>query len=196
VTITISGYRAGTLVASRDFSLGAGYVWLDVNFRNIDTLELRAWNSGFGTSAIFLMDDFTFRAASAVPPNTAPTARAGDNQVVRPGATVQLDGGGSYDDNTPTNQLQFAWSLVSAPAGSTVTLSGANTMTPNFVPDLSGTYVVALVVTDQEGLASAPAQVTVGGNPPPTADAGPAQLVIVGSPVMLTARAAIRTATR
>jgi hypothetical protein len=186
VRLTLAGYRAGTLVASREFALGAGYVRLDVNFQNIDTLEVRGFNSGFGVGALFLMDDFTFRAASAVPPNAAPVARAGDNQVVRPGAPVQLDGSGSYDDNTPTNQLQFAWSLVSSPDGSTATLAGANTMTPGFVPDLSGTYVARLIVTDQEGLPSAPAEVTIGGNPPPSADAGPDQLVIAGSPVVLT----------
>jgi hypothetical protein len=29
---------------------------------------------------------------------------------------------------------------------------GADTMTPNFVPDLPGNYLVQLVVTDEDGL--------------------------------------------
>ena len=118
--------------------------------------------------------------------NTAPTATAGNNQTVRPGATVLLDGSGSFDDNTPTNQLQYAWSFVAVPTGSDVALTGANTMTPSFVPDLHGSYVVQLVVTDQGGLSSTPSQVTIGENPPPTASAGPDQLVILGSVVALT----------
>jgi hypothetical protein len=122
----------------------------------------------------------------AAPSNAAPTARAGDNQTVRPGATVQLDGSGSFDDNTPTNALRYAWTLASVPAGSAATLTAANTVTPTFTPDVPGTYIVELVVTDESDLSSAPAQVTIGEDPPPTADAGPDQLVLVGSIVTLT----------
>jgi hypothetical protein len=56
-------------------------------------------------------------------------------------------------------------------------------MTPNFMPDLGGNYVVQLVVTDQDGLSSQPSQVMIGENPPPTANAGPDQLVIVNHSV-------------
>jgi hypothetical protein len=58
-------------------------------------------------------------------------------------------------------------------------------MTPSFEPDISGDYVLQLVVTDQGALSSPPSQVTIGENPPPTANAGPDQLVIVGSVVGL-----------
>lgn len=117
--------------------------------------------------------------------NTAPTASAGPNQTVRPGATVQLDGSGSFDDNTPTNLLQYAWSFVSVPDGSQVTLTGANTATPSFTPDLPGSYALRLVVTDEGGLPSPPSEVTIGENPPPTADAGSDQVVFVNSIVQL-----------
>jgi hypothetical protein len=117
--------------------------------------------------------------------NTAPTANAGTDQTVRPGSTVSLDGTGSYDDNTATNHLQFAWSFNSVPSGSGTTLTNANTATPSFVPDQAGTYLIQLVVTDEEGLSSAPAQVTIGENPPPSANAGPDQLVIVNNVVAL-----------
>jgi hypothetical protein len=39
-------------------------------------------------------------------------------------------------------------------------------MTPSFVLDFSGTYVVQRVVNDQGGLSSQPSQVTIGENPP------------------------------
>lgn len=117
--------------------------------------------------------------------NSAPTASAGNNQTVRPGTTVHLDGSGSFDDNTPTNELQYSWIFVSVPSGSQATLTGADTATPSFLPDAHGSYVIQLVVTDQGSLSSAPSLVTVGENPPPTADAGTDQLVLVGTIVQL-----------
>jgi hypothetical protein len=119
-----------------------------------------------------------------------PTARAGDGQALRPGATVNLDGSGSFDDDTETNLLHYAWSFVSVPQDSTVTvLTGANTKTPSFVPDVLGDYVVQLVVTDQDGFSSQPSQVTIGQNLPPIADAGSDQLAIVNQPVTLSGSA-------
>ena len=64
-------------------------------------------------------------------------------------------------------------------------LMGANTMTPSFIPDVPGNYVAQLVVTDEDGLSSVPSHVTIGENLPPTASAGPDQLVIVSQPVAL-----------
>ena len=128
-------------------------------------------------------EDQAFR--TFVAPSHPPTANAGSNQTVRPGTTVTLDGSGSYDDNTDTALLQYAWRFVSIPAGSAATLCDATKMTPSFVPDVAGDYVVQLVVTDQDGLSSRPSQVTIGGNPPPVANAGPDQLVIVNQVVTL-----------
>ena len=129
-------------------------------------------------------EDQAFRTFVAL--SHAPTANAGNNQTVRPGMTVNLDGSGSYDDNTQTNLLQYAWTFVSVPTGSAVTtLRAANTMTPSFVPDLAGNYVVQLVVIDQDCLSSEPSQVTIGENLPPTANAGSDQLVIVNNLVAL-----------
>jgi hypothetical protein len=128
-------------------------------------------------------EDQAFRTFVA---SNAPTANAGNNQTVRPGVTVNLDGSGSYDDNTATNLLQYAWSFVSLPSGSAVTsFTGAKTTTPSFVPDVPGNYVIQLVVTDQDGLSSLPSQVVIGENLPPTANAGLDQLVIVNNTVAL-----------
>lgn len=143
------------------------------------TFSISAAGEGYGYTTA------SGRRYDAPVTNTAPTAVAGSNQTVRPGETVHLDGGGSFDDNTPTDQLQYSWTFVTLPSGSQATLTNANTMTPSFVPDLSGAYVIGLVVTDQGGMSSAPSQLTVSENPPPTADAGPDQLVIVGQVVSL-----------
>ena len=121
--------------------------------------------------------------------NQPPVADAGSAQVVRPGATVSLDGSASFDDNTATAQLAFSWTLASVPAGSAAQLTGANTMTPTFVPDVVGNYVARLVVTDQNGADSAPSDVVVTPNPPPSADAGLDQVVLVSSIVTLSGSA-------
>ena len=96
--------------------------------------------------------------------NTSPTANAGPDQSIRSGDTVFLDGTGSFDDNTGQAQLLYSWNIESKPATSTATLTGPNTATPSLFIDVAGTYVVGLVVTDEEGLASAPAYVEVSSN--------------------------------
>jgi hypothetical protein len=97
-----------------------------------------------------------------------------------------LNGGASYDDNTPTASLTYAWTITSKPLGSVATLTNANTMTPSFTADKGGTYQINLVVTDSAGLASQPDQVVVSSlNQAPTADAGSPQLVVVNTLVQL-----------
>ena len=116
----------------------------------------------------------------------APTAEAGANQSIHVGQTVQLDGNGSFDDTTPTQNLQYAWSFTVVPPGSTATLSAPHDNKPTFVADLSGTYVVSLVVTDSGGLSSNPDAVTISSlNAPPNAQAGPDQGTFVGNLVSL-----------
>jgi hypothetical protein len=99
---------------------------------------------------------------------------------------VQLNGSGSFDDNTPTENLIFDWTFVTVP-GATPTLANAGTSMPSFTASSAGTYVIELVVTDQDGQASAPDEVVISSdsNLPPTPDAGPDQLVVVGSTVEL-----------
>ena len=115
-----------------------------------------------------------------------PTADAGDDQTVRKlGETVTLDGTGSFDDNTATAGLQYAWQLTK-PAGSNAALAGANTATPTFVADVSGTFTASLVVTDSIGQMSAADEVVVSSaNLAPTANAGPDQIVPAGAMVDL-----------
>jgi hypothetical protein len=124
--------------------------------------------------------------APCAPPTAPPTANAGPGQSIHAGATVILDGSGSFDDNTPTASLQFAWSFASRPAGSSATLGNAGTAAPSFVADKAGTYTVRLVVTDDGGLASAPSEVVVSSlNQAPSANAGSDRMVIVAQVVQL-----------
>jgi PKD domain len=118
--------------------------------------------------------------------STPPIANAGPNQTAQVGILVTLDGSGSSD---PTGQLPltYAWSFVSKPAGSAVTLSNPAIVNPTFTPDALGNYVIQLVVTDAVGLSSVPATVTVSTlAPAPVADAGPDQAItVIGTVVHL-----------
>lgn len=116
------------------------------------------------------------------PANMAPTANAGPDQSVRMlGETVMLDGSASFDDNTESGDLQYAWQLTGKPGGSAATLTGADTAMPTFVADVSGTFTASLVVTDSAGQMSEADEVVVSSaNLAPTAEAGPDQIVPAG----------------
>ena len=156
------------------------------NVNGINRLDANgmAWVSlGAGTGGAFENHDIlSWSFASRVPP----TAHAGANQSIHAGQFVILDGSGSFDDNTATEDLLFAWTLISKPLGSTASLSGADTAGPSFVADVPGDYVAQLIVTDADGLTSAPDSVVVSSlNAAPSADAGPDQATRVGNTVTL-----------
>jgi len=117
--------------------------------------------------------------------NTAPVASAGADLGVLVGSLATLDGSGSSDANG--DSLTYSWAFVSRPAGSSASLSGANTVSPSFTPDVAGPYVVSLTVNDGK-VSSAADTVTVNaavGNAAPVANAGADQNVNVGASVEL-----------
>lgn len=130
-----------------------------------------------------LMDQLVFEGAT----DTAPTADAGADQNIRMiGDTITLNGSASFDDNTASGDLLYAWQLTGKPAASAAALTGANTAMPSFVADAAGTYTASLVVTDSIGQSSAADEVVVStANLAPTADAGPDLVVPVGDIVVL-----------
>jgi hypothetical protein len=95
--------------------------------------------------------------------NRAPTANAGADQTATVGNPVALNGSGSSDPDQ--DALTYRWTLT-APAGSTATLTGADTAAPSFVPDKAGDYTARLVVNDGT-VDSAPATVKITVTPPP-----------------------------
>ena len=126
--------------------------------------------------------DFAFDIEKKTPP----TANAGADQSIHAGQLVTLDGSGSFDDDTASEDLVFAWTLTSTPADSSATLTGADTASPWFLADLAGEYVASLVVTDADGQSSAADTVVVSSlNAAPVADAGPDGGTFVGQTVAL-----------
>jgi hypothetical protein len=127
-------------------------------------------------------DTVTIAAAAG---NTAPVANAGPDQTVAVGASVILDGSASHD--VDRNALTYQWALTAKPTGSAATLANSTTAMPNLVADVAGQYVGQLIVNDGT-VSSAPDTVTIMagvGNTAPVANAGPDQIVAIGTTVML-----------
>jgi hypothetical protein len=109
---------------------------------------------------------------TAVLGNYPPVADAGTAKTAGVGALVTLDGSASHDRNN--DPLTFAWTLTGKPADSQATLDAATatSVSATFTPDVVGTYVASLVVSDGQET-SAPATVTItvrAGNLAPIAD--------------------------
>ncbi|MEM1159399.1 MAG: PKD domain-containing protein [Pseudomonadota bacterium] len=104
--------------------------------------------------------------------NAPPIADAGPDQTAFVGDVATLDGSASSDPDG--DALQFTWTVIDRPAGSTAQVAGGDTATPTFSPDRRGDYVLQLVVSDGAG-SSAPDFVTVTApNRAPTAVLAPA----------------------
>jgi len=78
--------------------------------------------------------------------NSAPVAEAGADQTASLGDGVTLDGSGSSDINGDT--LAYQWSVNSIPAGSTAEISDPTVVAPTITADVSGDYIIQLVVND------------------------------------------------
>ena len=121
-------------------------------------------------------------------PNKPPVAHVGAEWTVDAGSNVTLDGSQSLDpDGTIAG---YQWTQIGGPPA--VTISNADQAFAFFVApevDASATLMFRLTVTDDDGAtASDEVSVTVqlpAGNQPPSVNAGPDQIVDMGSVVML-----------
>jgi hypothetical protein len=106
--------------------------------------------------------DIAETIVGATEPNVPPNAVAGDDQVVVLGAEVSLDGTGSSDPDA--GPLDYLWRFVSVPADSAVSdaaIIDVATANARFTPDVDGTYVLALDVSDGEDSDSDQVAITV-----------------------------------
>lgn len=91
--------------------------------------------------------------------NSPPVADPGENQSTTIGIVSQLNGSGSYATSYGSTITTYAWSITSAPTGSTATLSSTSVAKPTITLDQLGNYVFSLTVTDSNGLTSSAATV-------------------------------------
>lgn len=119
--------------------------------------------------------------------NSAPVADAGNNQSVKLGSTVILDGSQSSD--VDGDNLTYTWKLTHAPKQSLAQLRQANSPHPSLNIDKQGMYSIQLNVYDGHQLSQA-ALVTLSTlNSAPVAHAGHDQTAEVNTEVTLDASA-------
>jgi hypothetical protein len=78
--------------------------------------------------------------------NQAPVADAGEDHTAQPGESVGLQGSAADPDGDAV--LDWRWSVVSSPAGSSPSLSDPNQPDATFTGDLEGDYVLGLIAGD------------------------------------------------
>ncbi len=116
--------------------------------------------------------------------NSAPVASADAAGVLKLGEPAQINGSRSTD--VDGDALTYEWKILSAPAGSGALLSSTSDVNPSITPDVAGSYVAQLVVSDGK-MESAPATVVLStaATGPLTANAGMNQTVARGNRVVL-----------
>ncbi|MCP4767831.1 MAG: hypothetical protein GY875_16360 [Gammaproteobacteria bacterium] len=117
--------------------------------------------------------------------NTIPVADAGPDQGVTTGQPVQLNGTNSSD--VDGDALSWSWSFVTTPPGSAAQLNNASAVSPTFTPDLTGQYVIQLLVNDgaANSLADSVIVNAITPNTIPLANAGVDQSDLVGALISL-----------
>ncbi|MGD8559201.1 MAG: PKD domain-containing protein [Gammaproteobacteria bacterium] len=101
--------------------------------------------------------------------NTPPDANAGNDVNVVVGFAATLDASASSDPDGDAI-VSYQWQMESAPVGSALINWSSTEVTPTFYPDVVGTYMVSLIVSD--GVDQSPADevfVNASENLPPTA---------------------------
>jgi hypothetical protein len=78
--------------------------------------------------------------------NKSPIADAGPDQTASACGLAMLDGSASSDPDS--DPLTYTWSFVSVPTGSQAEIAHPTAVQTTFVADLSGEYVVSLIVND------------------------------------------------
>ncbi len=99
--------------------------------------------------------DWTFQSTPA-----PPAADAGPNQTVSVGSTVTLNASGSTNPSG-MGTLTYSWMFGQRPPGSAAVLYFNTAEMPFFTPDVPGSYVVVLTVSNGVATSTASATITV-----------------------------------
>lgn len=111
-----------------------------------------------------------------------PIADAGENRSARVGETLVLDGSASADPDG--DRLSFAWSILSAPPGSSVTIDDPNSVVTTLTIDAVGDFLIQLRVSDR-AQSDTDTLIINALNSAPVADAGSDQSGFVNDTITL-----------
>ena len=174
------------------------YRWTIVSKPNSSSSELSDTTSPFPSFYLDAVGDFVFELVvnngdnDSLPVQVTisdsdgvPVANAGPDRHWNGSDPISLDGSASFDSDGDT--LSYAWSISSAPTGSSATLARADTAFPVLTPDLSGDYVLELIVSDGVNSSETDQMIASDLNLKPVANAGSDQAYLVGTSVMLDA---------
>ncbi len=123
--------------------------------------------------------EITVNGASGT--NTAPVANAGDDNIVSPNDTVELNGNGSTD--VDGDSITYIWTFVSRPVGSTAIITDSTSVETTFLADNAGLYEIQLTVND--GQSSSSDIVLIKANTAPIANAGGDFAITINTPATL-----------
>jgi hypothetical protein len=122
-----------------------------------------------------------------VTPNVPPNANAGPDITLYLGEEAVLNGSASNDPDNGPQPLTYNWRFVSTPTGSQLVngdILEADTVSPSFIPDVMGTFVLELMVSDGKDAGFDNVAVTVKRPPErPIAEANGPYSGTVGSPI-------------
>ena len=115
--------------------------------------------------------------------NTKPVVNTTINTSAAVGVQVSLTATATDPDG---DVLQYLWSIISAPGGSSATLANADRPVSTFTPDLEGSYTTQLVVDDGVNTVTRTATIQASsGNIAPTASITNPAVVALNSTVQL-----------
>ena len=119
-----------------------------------------------------ITDTINIASSTAVGGNIPPIANAGSNKTSAINTNIILTSDNSTDADM--DAISYLWSFTSRPAGSNTVLNNASSSIANFTPDITGNYIIQLIVNDGQ-INSNPDFVSVSvfdPNTPPVANAG------------------------
>ena len=129
------------------YILGCDGLWV-LDTATGDTIQHILTNGiGYGTGITFVPANIGANSNTPpVPPNVQPVAVIDADTSVIVGTEVSLNGGNSYDENN--DALTYQWDFSYQPVGSSALIMNDTAVTASFIPDVSGTYHIRLIVND------------------------------------------------
>jgi RHS repeat-associated protein len=150
-------FTSGDLAVLAARVAGSGKVSIRTQGDTLGASSRVQWYSGNATTST-QRPKLSLTFSPSTIPNQTPVANAGPDQTVTPGTLTTLSGGDSYDYE---GGVTYAWTALTTNSAETVTLSDATIAQPTFTPTKTGADLFKLVVTDSNGVASAPEFVQV-----------------------------------